>query len=145
MKKIIIITILCSLSPLISISQTMDKITYYKNGKKDMSISKIDIRELNSQYVNVIIKYTRLFKGVTPIKIQFGIGKEIRITKEKSIILYDGEIVTLSDPNDFINYFEHYNYKLIDDKRTTYDGGHLDKIKGKEENVLRFQYMKKIN
>jgi hypothetical protein len=148
--KTTIITIILSVSSLTVFSQTMDNIEYYKGGKKDTSITKIDIREIKSQFVSVEIKYQKLLKGLTPIKIKYGFGEEIKLWpnnhKNKSIVMYNGEIVIMSEPNDFINYFTAFNYELVNEERNhsekRQEEGLIDifsGVRGKKEYKLRFK------
>ena len=144
--KTTILTIILSISSLIALSQTMENIEYSKSGKKDATITKIDIREIKSQFVNVEIKYQKLLKGASPIKIKYGFGEQIKLWKKKATVMYEGEVVTLSDPNDFINYFTAFNYELIDEERNhsekRADEGIIDVfsgIRGKKEYKLRFK------
>ena len=148
--KTTIITIILSVCSSVVFSQTMDNIEYYMGGKKDTSITKIDIREIKSQFVSVEIKYQKLLKGLTPIKIKYGFGEEIKLWpnnhQNKSIVMYEGEIVIMSEPNDFINYFTAFNYELVDEERNHSEKRHeeglidiFSGIRGKKEYKLRFK------
>jgi hypothetical protein len=144
--KTTIFSILLSISPIFVFSQTMEKIEYSKGGEKDTSITTIDIREIKSKIVSVEIKYQKLLKGVTPIKIKYGFGEQIKLFKNKSTVIYEGEVVTLSDPTDFINYFTSFNYELIDEERNHSEKRQDEKIldivggiRGKKEYKLRFK------
>ena len=101
MKKILIILSVLSLFYNVSYSQI---------------INDIDIREIKSEYVEVIFKGNPNLYGVLyPIKINYGFNKKIKVFRKKSNVIYEGEKVVLKTENDIINFFTSFGYEVIDE------------------------------
>jgi len=101
MKKILIIITFLILSPFMSFSQTIDD---------------VDIREIKSEYVEVVFKGNPNLYGVLfPIKINYGFNKKLKVFRKKSNVIYEGEKVVLKTENDIINFFTSFGFEVIEE------------------------------
>ena len=101
MKKILIIITFLILSPFMSFSQTIDD---------------VDIREIKSEYVEVVFKGNpNLYGLLFPIKINYGFDKKLKVFRKKSNVIYEGEKVVLKTENDIINFFTSYGFVVIEE------------------------------
>ena len=101
MKKILIIITFLILSPFMSFSQTIDD---------------VDIREIKSEYVEVVFEGNSDLYGVLfPIKINYGFNKKLKVFRKKSNVIYEGEKVVLKTENDIINFFTSFGFEVIEE------------------------------
>tara|TARA_B100000767_G_C19293890_1_gene340601 strand:+ start:36 stop:437 length:402 start_codon:yes stop_codon:yes gene_type:complete len=99
MKKILTILTILSLFYNVSYSQI---------------INDIDIRDIKSEYVEVVFKGNPNLYGILfPIKINYGFNKKLKVFRKKSNVFYEGEKVVLKTENDIINFFTSFGYEVI--------------------------------
>tara|TARA_B100000683_G_C12178385_1_gene427306 strand:- start:134 stop:535 length:402 start_codon:yes stop_codon:yes gene_type:complete len=101
MKKILFITTFLILSPFMSFCQTIDD---------------VDIREIKSEYVEVVFKGNPDLYGVLfPIKINYDFNKKLKVFRKKSNVIFNGEKVVLKTENDIINFFTSFGFDVVNE------------------------------
>ena len=80
------------------------------------TIDDVDIREIKSEYVEVVFKGNPNLYGVLfPIKINYGFNKKLKVFRKKSNVIYEGEKVVLKTENDIINFFTSFGFEVIEE------------------------------
>lgn len=80
------------------------------------TIDDVDIREIKSEYVEVVFKGNPDLYGVLfPIKINYDFNKKLKVFRKKSNVIFNGEKVVLKTENDIINFFTSFGFDVVNE------------------------------